>query len=151
MADINERYRKAAAFSPQGAEREQLARLLIGAQPTAPPNLPFTGLTNTPGLPPFMPPGSEMDRFQPPIQPQPAPPPMAQQPMPPVAPAPVAQPSAAPSMPDPTAVAGGQVPTGMDPAAPDVRAVLAEMQRRAFQNAPAPWTLNQGSLRDQGV
>ncbi len=146
MSDANERYKKAAAFSPQGAERDLLARLLMGTKPTAPPNLPFTGLTNTPGLPPFEQPGSEMKRFQPPIQPQQAPPPpMAPQTMP--APPPMA---AAPPMPDPTAVAPApQVPTGMNPAAPDVRAVIAEMQRRAFQNAPAPWTLNQGSLRDQ--
>ncbi len=137
MADINERYRKAAAFSPMAGDNGILARLLINAQ--APPPVGAQDF-NAP-LPPALVAGDfqQPAAVAPPVAPPPAVPPATFAPPAPMAP-----------MPSPTAIASAdQVPTGMDPANADVRRVLEEMQRRAFQNGPAPWAVNQGSLRDQ--
>ncbi len=125
---------------------QQLARLLVNKQSAIARPGVTVGATPPP-LPPFQMPGMEMARFQPPIQPQAAPP-VAPAAVPP-APAPMPQqmvqapiaPPVAPAMPD-------TVPVGMDANA-DVRKAIEEMQRRAFQNAPAPWVVNQGNLRDQ--
>ncbi len=118
---------------------QDLARLLIGAQ--APP--PVGPQSFNAPLPPVV---TAADFAQPAVPPAVQQPPQGIPPVPPQAgpaggPQAVSLPPAVPPIPE-------TVPVGMDPAQPDVRAVL-EAQRRAFQNAPAPWTINQGNFRDQ--
>jgi hypothetical protein len=118
-----------------GASQE-LARLLINAQ--APPPVGLQDFAQTPAQAPMQAPQAAPLPAAPLV-----PPPAAMLPQAPAM-APAVDPMAAPTVPPMPET----VRVGMDAKA-DVLKALEEMQRLAFQNAPAPWTVNQGGLADQ--
>lgn len=84
MSEVNDRYKKAAGLRLNGQTGDALVRALTG-QKTPAYAMPFTGLKNEPGLPPFEQPGASLPMAgymtatppvaptQPPQAPRPAP------------------------------------------------------------------------------